>query len=550
MFAIREKTQNSFLFLVFLTTTYLSYIFGVLYYVSPTGPDYYYYEKYFKYFYGQVIRTDLEQGLLYYFSTSFVNVFRSEYLNSKNNLEFISNSIQTTNFIYYLMGVIGIGFLLKSLKFKTSIVLVVMTLLNFFPPLYEMRLYYKPEIIIFPTLVWSLIFLNNYIETQEVKYLILTIAPLSIIFTSKANTALMVGIYLCLFYLKRIYIINKKNFFTSFSLLALVVLLISVENYLANGLLLHQHNLPREFANKADLKFLYNLDIHSLYTNPFRHTQKNSFIGITLLDTFNDYFTISWNDDSSVFFLDSVKILSGKLKPFISVLLTTGMYAVFSYKLLSKDKKKYYYAAPFIGIFLQMILSQFTGYNPETGDIAKTYYYAFLLVIPFSLLIAENLKKNFKVSIIIGLLFCIGMSHIIGFPKIENESRDDFVSFNNQVSIFCKINDFISISDKSNCLELRNYCEFTYKPIRKIVIGNSEYYDQLIQIEIPDLQFYKDNNSANSTTFEKCEELIKNGWELQKINQVKNYPQANVAVLIIFCISIAFVMFQILNKKK
>ena len=141
------------------------------------------------------------------------------------------------------------------------------------------------------------------------------------------------------------------------------------------------------------------------------------------------------------------------------------------------------------------------------------------------------------------------MTHIIGFPKIENESRDDFVSFNNKVSIFCKINDFISISGESNCLELSNYCEFTYNPTRKIVIGNSEYYEQQIQIEIPDLQFYKDNNSANSTTFEKCEELTKNGWELQKINQVKNYPQANVAVLIIFFISIAFVMFQKLNKK-
>ena len=533
-----KNFQSIFLLVLFSFTTYSSYAFGTLYYTTTMGPDYDYYKRYFSYFYGELQSTNLEQGLLYFFSTSHINTFRSEYINPSNNLEFISNSIQTTNFIFYLIGIFGIGFFLKHRKFNINIILTVLTLLNFFPPLYELRLLFKPEIIIFPTFVWTVNFLNKYLQKQEVKYLIFTMFPIVIMLSSKANTAVMVVVFLTIFYLKKIYNVSPKNFYISFFLFVVTYLLISIENYYANGLLIYQHNLPEGFDGKAGFQYLFNLDVYSLITDPFRHSQKDSFVGVMLLDTFNDYFTITWNDDSSIFALNSIIIVSSKLKPFISITLTLLMYFLFILKLFSKDESRYYYAAPFVGIIIQMLISQFTGYNPENGDIAKTYYYAFFLVIPFSLFFADSLKRNFKLFVPVILVFCAGMTHIVGFPKQTDTSKDSFISFNNQISIFCEANNLLLIGKNSDCINLENYCELSYNPNNKTVIINSEYYQENLLIENWKLQFDQNENTKTLSTIEECRTFIKNGWEPSKTNITKNYPNINIMTLIIFLLSI------------
>ena len=74
---------------------------------------------------------------------------------------------------------------------------------------------------------------------------------------------------------------------------------------------------------------------------------------------------------------------------------------------------------PLIGVVVQMIISQFTGYNPETGDIGKTYYYAFFLAITFSLMVAYILKLYFKTGLVVFLLFIISAIHIFGFQNLR-----------------------------------------------------------------------------------------------------------------------------------
>ena len=56
---------------------------------------------------------------------------------------------------------------------------------------------------------------------------------------------------------------------------------------------------------------------------------------------------------------------------------TLIMYSIIVWRLIKDKKNRYIYLMPLIGVVVQMIISQFTGYNPETGDIGKTYYYAF-----------------------------------------------------------------------------------------------------------------------------------------------------------------------------
>lgn len=544
------RTIDIVLLIILIFTTYLSFSIGSFHYVTTTGPDFDYYKNYFYYFYGELENSGIEQGLIYFFSTSYINTINSEFLNSINYLEFLSNSIQLTNFIYYLIGMYGLYYLLKFYNYENKVILIVLNILNFFPPIYEARLLYKPEIIIFPTLVWLINFLNKYIETKDLKYLFYSISPLIILLTSKANTALMILLFLLIFYFRKVYITNIKNFYLLFFLFLITYFFISIENFISNGLLLFQHNLPIGFDNKADFSFLFNLDIQSLYVNPFRHTQKNSFIGIVLLDTFNDYFTISWNDDSSIFFLDQIGFLSIKFKPFLSIFFTCLIYFLFIKEFISNKKQNLLLLAPFVGIVVQMIISQFTGYNPETGDIAKTYYYSFFLAIAFSLLIAENLKKYLKLSVFFILIFISSMVHIIGFPKYESSDRESFINFNNQIGIFCEVNNLIYKNLESDCVNYSNICDYYFDSKIKTFIVNSKYITEELFINNPNLIFSnKNNNDKNITTKLECNELIDKDWKLKKYNNIKNYPMLNITILIFFLISI-FSYPYLINKDK
>lgn len=392
---MNDLKTNSLLSVIFIFSLYISFTYGTLYYSSTLGPDFDYYKGYLDYFFGNKDITNLEQGLIYFYFSSLFLAFKSEYINIMNYQEIVSHSIQLNNFLFYIIGLFGLFIFLKRKNFKTNIILIVLTLLNFFPPLVELRLLFKLEIIIFPLLIWTINFLDEYLIAGDKKYLLFSILPLSIIFTSKANTGLMVFIYLMIFYFLPIFRKNKNNFIFSFSLFLVFFFFLNYENFKANELFIFQHNLPVGFDQKASLSFLYNIDLKSLFDNPFRHSQNNSFLGILMLDTFNDYFTISWNDDSSIFFLNTILLISVKLKPFLGIFFTSTMYVFIAYKLAKNREYRYIYSMPIIGIFVQMIISQFTGFNPDTGDIAKTYYYGFFLGIVFAFICATILKKSF-----------------------------------------------------------------------------------------------------------------------------------------------------------
>ena len=65
----------------------------------------------------------------------------------------------------------------------------------------------------------------------------------------------------------------------------------SVENYSANQKLLFQYEDLNEklYNNPAELSLLYEVNFYDLFS-PFRHYHSNSLIGITLLETYGDYY--------------------------------------------------------------------------------------------------------------------------------------------------------------------------------------------------------------------------------------------------------------------
>ena len=548
---MNDLKTNSLLSVIFIFSLYISFTYGTLYYSSTLGPDFDYYKGYLDYFFGNKDITNLEQGLIYFYFSSLFLAFKSEYINIMNYQEIVSHSIQLNNFLFYIIGLFGLFIFLKRKNFKTNIILIVLTLLNFFPPLVELRLLFKLEIIIFPLLIWTINFLDEYLIAGDKKYLLFSILPLSIIFTSKANTGLMVFIYLMIFYFLPIFRKNKNNFIFSFSLFLVFFFFLNYENFKANELFIFQHNLPVGFDQKASLSFLYNIDLKSLFDNPFRHSQNNSFLGILMLDTFNDYFTISWNDDSSIFYLNTILLISVKLKPFLGIFFTSTMYVFIAYKLAKNREYRYIFSMPIIGIFVQMIISQFTGFNPDTGDIAKTYYYGFFLGIVFAFICATILKKSFLPGLFVLLIITISSIHIFGFPKYENDYKNDFITFNNQVAFGCTLNEKLLNLEDSNCVGKNlDFCEYMYLKSEKIEISNSTYVLNSYNLFQTDIMLMKNNSLENSSNFEECLRLINNNFKPVKSLKIVNIPYVNVVTLFLFFTSTLYFVASGRNTSK
>ena len=60
---------------------------------------------------------------------------------------------------------------------------------------------------------------------------------------------------------------------------------------------------------KAPMSIIYNVNLYELVSNPIKNNHADSFIAISLLDTFGDYFDIYWDNDSSLYSKDRREIL-------------------------------------------------------------------------------------------------------------------------------------------------------------------------------------------------------------------------------------------------
>ncbi len=495
--------------LLFLSSL-ITFNLGNLFYISTNGPDFDRYKVYIEYFYNTLEKTNLEQGLAYFFVVSLITNLRNNENYLYINDEFLSNSIQVANFLFYIIGLVGLYFLLKKLNVNTNIAILSLTALNFFPPMFASRIIYKPEIMIFGLLPWLILFIDNYKDSQNNKYIYISLPLIILISSSKGTVALIVFLFLILNYYKIFLKIELNKFFIIFLLLLAFTALVFNENHNANNYYTFQHNQPESYNDKADISFAYNINLRDLYSVPFSNYHRDSFISITLLDTFGDYFNIYWNNDESLFRSDKKIFFNSRERAYLTLFLSSFFYLSIIYVLSKKIKYKYLLSSPFIGMLTMLGVSLFIQFNSERGDMVKTYYYSYLLGISFVFLIAIYLKyiKRNTYKYISVFIYILLFLFLVGFPKTSNDLRIELISQQNNTSILCRLNNNL-FGFNSECMNSEtDICTETYDKDRRLEIlnGNIEIVNNKEVIKLFD---YNSSELVEINNIDECNNFIK-----------------------------------------
>ena len=530
--------------LLFLSSL-ITFNLGNLFYISTNGPDFDRYKVYIEYFYNTLEKTNLEQGLAYFFVVSLITNLRNNENYLYINDEFLSNSIQIANFLFYIIGLVGLYFLLKKLNVNTNIAILSLTALNFFPPMFASRLIYKPEIMIFGLLPWLILFIDNYKDSQNNKYIYISIPLIILISSSKGTVALIVFLFLILNYYKIFLKIELNKFFIIFLLLLAFTTLVFNENHNANNYYTFQHNQPESYNDKADISFAYNINLRDLYSVPFSNYHRDSFISITLLDTFGDYFNIYWNNDESLFRADKKIFFNSREKAYLTLFLSLFFYLSIIYISSKKIKYKNLLFSPFIGMLTMLGVSLFIQFNTERGDMVKTYYYSYLLAISFAFLISIYLKyinrNTYKyISLFIYILLFL---FLVGFPKTSNDLRIELISQQNNTSILCRLNNNL-FGFNSECMNsATDICTVTYDKDRRLEIlnGNIEIVNNKEIIKLFD---YNSSELVEINNIDECNNFIKKNKSSFSYGKI---PYLNILLL---AFPLFYYSFEIVFLKK
>ena len=162
------------------------------------------------------------------------------------------------------------------------------------------------------------------------------------LFTVKPTSTAMIGLFILYKYRKILRTELKKIF------LFLIVFLILfsplfIEDYEANGYFYLNHPNEDVYNDQAPINFIYNINLKELISQPYQHNHADSLIGITLLDTFGDYYHLLWENDASLFKYNEIRFgnnffIKNYLEKYIGIVLTSLFYfAIVVYSI--KDKK-------------------------------------------------------------------------------------------------------------------------------------------------------------------------------------------------------------------
>lgn len=468
----------SLIFIIYLTHNWISFFY------SPTNnSDFDKYFHYIEYFSGIDTQFDFGQGVLYYYLI---------YFNFSNNLNTISitnvdiiigNSIVEVNSILFLIGLIGIYKLLTLFSYKFQNIMFALILLNFFPQMIYMRAVMKPEILAFAMITWTLFLVEKAKKTKNVIFLFLAIPFSSILLNTKASLAGMLFLFFIFFYI---------DLFKIFSLKAVIfvstILIFNFSFLIYENLQITENNYfyrvyDSEFDNKANWKILFNFNLQQLIKDPFFETDNNSIhsdsvIQLTLLDSFGDHFNQLIYENRNyfsqnvkeVFVSNSDNLINENrqilykgpfeniivesplyLKKLMSIFISVIFYILLIYFAISKKLEKQFFLGPFIGVLTLYINSlgfPSNNFNPLRGDTFKSFYYGFLLSVAFTFVIVNLflkiriLKKLlFTTSYIIVILF------IFGHPKTIDQEFSNKLLIENELNIFCKLNNFIFFNE-------------------------------------------------------------------------------------------------------
>lgn len=426
---------HALLFFSFIFNTYI-FLVNYLNYNSTRGTDYNKYGPYLD-FYTFGLEANLqEQGIGYFWFISYISKLKINSLKISPNFESLIHNfgIQVGNYLFFIIGFIGIYFLLRYLEISPIISLLVLNMLAIFPPILGARLILKPEIMMFAYLPWIILLIYKFLDTDNLKYLYLLIPMTLIVISSKASLALMLFLAILTFFDKRF--LKTKVVILILPALAFFSLLI-YESFLINNRFVWEHTIPNGYDNVASLKFLFSFN-SDLILNPYRDSQSTSMFGILFLDTFGDYWQRYWFHKDGWLknqYPGNVNLIrSGAL---LSVLFYS--FLIYFLKIENNKKLKSIGRLSIVGIIvlLTTIFNIFPfltkNFNPSKGDPIKTHYFSFFLALSFAYLIIKILTlKSYKN---LGILFLV-LYFITSLQIFQSSSIDEL---NNEQSTFNKL---------------------------------------------------------------------------------------------------------------
>lgn len=487
-----KKINTLFMYrLIFILACYAPLAISNLFYTTTIGPDFNRYKLYLLYFFGEETAFIPEQGFAYFliiaffcklqisdYQENFSSLINNVGIQDNFNVAYLSDfeyklnlGIQYGNYLIFLFGLFGIFQLLKNRGVESKDIYKILTIVIFIPVCFQIRLTMKPEIFAFALLPFAILYFEKLIIYKQKIYVIYLAIISALLVTTKASIAGMVVILFFTLYLKERKKIAVSKVFLFCILSITFTVVISYENYKINNYSIFEREElaiyfeQEEYDNRATPEIFYTINFTDLIKNPNKNFHNNSIIGITLLDTFGDYFNEYWNKDYTFFkenrkefvqkgnqfnFDLNNKIVTipinvfnlNKLRSVFGLLLSVMLYFLIIKSYIKKDKDYQYIIMPFAGILVLIINSlgfPENNFNPETGDTFKSYYYSFFLIISIIFILKNYIAKSSLTfpKILLAVLLSF---FIIGFPKANNTNFDYQLYNLNSMTIGCSVN--------------------------------------------------------------------------------------------------------------
>ena len=426
--------------------------------------------------------------------------------------EIVNFSVHLGNSLIFLVGCLGMKKYL-SRYFNLNNIYLVLSLLCLLPTSFELRVTLKPEILAFSCIGWLLYYLDEISDENSTGINIIKFSIIfSILVTSKISIGFMVGLFILfeIIYNKRA-LIKKINTKRVLIVLGLIIILLT-ENFALNNRFITQVEHEEKYNNQADVEFFVNFPTKDFRDNPNKYFFSESFLGITLFDSFNDFFGFYGNSEHTflnkdrkkffkVVFANSeifpVKLRFDKVQKEFTfsgpydrgwnesnyidetrMLFSFAFSSIFYFLLLLfilfKRKLRIIMFTPFLGILIISISALgFLGTNnfdPNTGDSFKSFYYSFFILFAFVILFLEIFKYNIlkkTLAIFLGILFLF----FLGFPFAFDQANQEFLVYWNSYFPTCELNRFAT--DFLLNINLEAYCDTTFES-KNLISSESE----------------------------------------------------------------------------
>ena len=555
---ILKNYQNLIIFIFTIIFNFIIFVVNYLNYDSTRGTDFVKYRPNLDYFLYGFENNLQEQGVGYFWVISQFSKLKINSLKYSVDYEplIVNYGIQFGNFIFYVIGCVGVYKLLRLFEISRFNSLLVINFIAVFPPILGARIILKPEIMAFAYLPWCVFAIYKFLFSKNFKYLFVIIPIVSILLTSKASISLMIALSLLIF---------VKKDFLSLKIIPIVILtlLLSLvlinESQVFNNKFLWEHTTPEGYDNVAPGNFIFTIN-NDLMSNPYRDSQANSMIGILLVDTFGDYWQRYWYHQDA---WQNNQHPGSLLNTRIGILLSLGFYVYLGLMLLKEQNKnlKKFGSLFLLGI-LTLLINIFNifpfltkNFNSDKGDPIKTHYFSFLLVFSFIyilLKLLENKKKLISyLFLIFVFLFSLNIQKSISFSEVKSNQ-----TLLNKLHILspCLLNDPIrKIIDYSGgwCNEDQyslKICEGEFDSEIKPYIENDHY------IYPPD-EIYNsrnlilDESTVTVANYYECLTYVQSGYISQNanlyfFNSTKQLPYIFLVVFILSKFSIIY-LFQV-----